>query len=67
MKLDVVRATARLLALDGAVFERVFELREAGRDATLGDAEANELFAEYIAQVERVIESVDKLEASVRM
>src|ERR1700759_933168 len=67
LKRDVVRATARLLALDGSVFERVLELREAGRDATLGDAEANELFAEYIAQVERVIESVDKLEASVRM
>jgi predicted nucleotidyltransferase len=64
LKRDVVRAASRLLGLDGAVFERVFELREAGRDETLGDAEANELFAAYIAQVERVIESVDKLEAS---
>ena len=64
LKRDVVRAASRLLGLDGPVFERVFELREAGRDATLGDAEADELFAAYIAQIERVIESVDKLEAS---
>src|SRR5947209_13808999 len=64
LKRDVVRATARLLGLDGAVFEHVFELREAGGDSSLNDAEANELFAEYIAQVERVIGAVDKLEVS---
>jgi predicted nucleotidyltransferase len=66
MKLDVVRATSRLLGLDGPVFERVFQLRKAGNDSTLGDTEANELFAAYIAQIERVIDSVDKLEASGR-
>src|ERR671932_168694 len=64
LKREVVRATVRLLDLEGAVFERVFELREAGGDATLGEREADELFADYMAQVERVIEAVDALETS---
>ena len=64
LKREVVRACARLLGLDGAVFERVFELREAGDAASLDEREADELFAGYIAQVERVIEAVDALEVS---
>ena len=64
LKREIVRACARLLGLDGAVFERVFELREAGDAASLDEREADELFAGYIAQVERVIEAVDALEVS---
>jgi hypothetical protein len=62
LKLDIVRETVRLLGLDGETFERVFELREAGDARTLEDTEANELFASYMAQVERAIEAVDRLE-----
>jgi len=40
MKQDVVRATARLLGLDAAVFESVFALREAG-DSAPGEREAH--------------------------
>jgi hypothetical protein len=58
-----VRATVRLLGLDGAVFERVFALRE-GSAALSGEREADELFASYMAQVERVIEAVDRLDIS---
>src|SRR2546423_6684945 len=61
LKREVVRACAQLLELDGAVFERVFELREA---ASLGELEADALFAVYLAQVERVIAAVDALEVS---
>jgi hypothetical protein len=64
LKREVVRAAAGLLGLDGAAFERVFELREAVGDATLGEREADELFADYMAQVERVIEAADALEIS---
>jgi len=64
LKREVARATARLLKLDGGVFERVFELREAGDAHALGEREADELFADYMAQVERVIEAVDRLEVS---
>ena len=64
LKREVVRAASRLLKLDGSVFERVFELREAGNAAALGEREADELFGSYLAQVERVIEAVDRLEVS---
>ncbi|HEV2915437.1 MAG TPA: hypothetical protein VGX92_19310 [Pyrinomonadaceae bacterium] len=60
-KRDTVRATVSLLGLDAEPFERIFELRE--RDAEpLTDPEANDLFAAYLAQIDRVIEVVDKIE-----
>lgn len=61
LKQDIVRETARLLGLDAATFERIFELRAAGDASTLDEVEANHLFAVYLAQVERVIEAVDRL------
>jgi pimeloyl-ACP methyl ester carboxylesterase len=64
LKADIVRAAARLLGLDGAVFERVFALREGGGGHAPGEREADELFASYLAQIERVIEAVDRLEVS---
>ena len=64
LKREIVRATARLLGLDGSVFERIFYLREAGEAAALGEREADELFAAYMAQVERVIHAVDLVEVS---
>jgi predicted nucleotidyltransferase len=64
LKRDIVRAAALLLGLDGGVFERIFELREAGAADTLGEREADELFASYLAQIERVIDMVDALEVS---
>jgi predicted nucleotidyltransferase len=57
---DTVRAIVRLLNLDGEPFERIFELREAGAPS-LTEVEANDLFAAYLAQIERVIEVVDKI------
>ena len=60
VKRDVVRATVQQLGLDGAPFERIFSLRETGaRPAT--DAEANDLFAAYLAQIERVVAAVDQM------
>jgi hypothetical protein len=61
-KQDAVRATVKLLRLDGESFEKILELREAGENApSLSDQEANDLFASYLAQLERVIEAVDKM------
>jgi predicted nucleotidyltransferase len=62
LKQEIVRATARLLGLETGVFERIFELRAAGAGASLGEQEADELFASYMAQVERVIDAVDRME-----
>ena len=60
-KADSVRATTRLLGLEGSPFEQIFELRsKAG--STLAETEANTVFSAYMAQIERVIEAVDRLE-----
>jgi hypothetical protein len=62
-KPESVRALVQLLKLEREPFERIFQLRSAGAEtADLTDREANELFAAYLAQIERVIEAVDQLE-----
>ncbi|HEY0003656.1 MAG TPA: hypothetical protein VGB17_02510 [Pyrinomonadaceae bacterium] len=58
-KADCVRATVQLLGLDAEPFERIFELNAKG-SMDLTDAEANELFAAYMMQIEQVIEAVDE-------
>lgn len=60
-KPDCVRATVRRLKLAGEPFERIFALRTKD-DLSLTDHEANELFAAYMAQIERVIEVVDRMD-----
>jgi predicted nucleotidyltransferase len=59
-KADVVRSTVRLLKLDPAPFERVFDLRNDGRSPS-SEKEANDLFALYMFQIEQVVEAVDEL------
>lgn len=59
-KPDVVRATVQLLKLDPTSFEKIFEIRATGeRPAT--DQETNDLFAAYMAEIERVVELVDEM------
>ena len=60
-KQDSVRATVRVLKLDAAPFERIFELRDA-KGSALKDNEGTELFSKYMEQIERVIEAVDRLQ-----
>ncbi len=60
-KPDAVRATAQLLKLDVTPFERIFALRTSG-DTSLDEKAANDLFADYMTQIERVIEAVDRLD-----
>ena len=64
-KRDAVAATASLLGLDGETFERIFALREAGAgdDSSLTERQANDLFASYMLQIERVVEAVDRMPA----
>lgn len=62
-KPDAVRATVELLNLDAAPFERIFALRASG-EANLTEKDANNIFAAYMAQIERVIEAVDRLESA---
>ena len=60
-KPDSVRKTARLLGLDVAPFEQIFAQR-AGTKSKLTEPEADNLFAAYMEQIERVIEAVDRIE-----
>src|ERR1044071_3028853 len=59
-KPDVVRATARLLHLDPAPFERIFEFRASDRLPS-SEKEENDLFGAYLFQIEQVVEAVDQL------
>jgi hypothetical protein len=62
-KADCVRATARLLQLDFAPFERIFDFQVSDR-LPASEKEANELFAAYMFQIAQVVESVDELHRS---
>ena len=64
-KVDCVRETARLLQLDPAPFERIFDFRSDGRLPT-SEKEANNLFGAYLFQIEQVVEAVDELGKSTR-
>lgn len=59
-KPDCVRATAKLLKLDVVPFEKIFEFRTGG-NLPSSEKEANDLFGDYLFQVEQVVEAVDEL------
>jgi len=59
-KREAVRATVRVLGLDGAPFDRIFELES--KDIRLEKQEADNLFGSYLAQLRRVIDAVDQIE-----
>ena len=59
-KPDVVRATAILLKLDPAPFERIFEFRSSDK-LPASEKEANDLFGSYLEQIQLVVEAVDEL------
>lgn len=61
-KLDAVRATVEALGLDGEAFETILDMRATGTEAPeISEHDANDLFSEYLLQLERVIEIVDKM------
>jgi predicted nucleotidyltransferase len=59
-KRDIIAASVRRFHLDDAPFERLFALRESG-DKPSSEREAHELFAAYLAEIEKVIEAVDEM------
>jgi predicted nucleotidyltransferase len=58
-KHEVVALTVEHHGLNGATFEKIFNIRENNFAETLDERSANELFAEYMEQIERVIDAVD--------
>ncbi len=63
-KHEIVALTAEKLQVDGSPFVKIFNIRENNFAKTLDEVSANQLFAEYLEQIENIIEAVDKLEKS---
>ncbi len=63
-KREIVAAIGSKLKIDGAPFEKILDIRENTSSNKLDETSANELFADYLREIEAVIESVDKLEES---
>ena len=60
-KHKIVALTALKLNLDGKPFEKIFNIRENNFAQKLTEVSANELFGEYLEQIEAVIATVDKM------
>ena len=64
-KHEVVAMTIERYGLDGATFEKIFNIRENNFAETLDEVSANDLFADYLVQIERVIDAVDQVGRAV--
>ncbi|HMQ04126.1 MAG TPA: nucleotidyltransferase domain-containing protein [Pyrinomonadaceae bacterium] len=60
-KHEIVAMTVERVGLDGIVFEKIFNIRENNFAARLDEIGANELFGQYMTQIEKVIDSVDSI------
>jgi hypothetical protein len=60
-KPDCVRATVRRFKLEAEPFEKIFSFRARAYTPST-DKETNDIFAAYMAQIERVIEVVDEFD-----
>ena len=59
-KKEIVALTVERYGLDGATFEKIFNIRQDNFANALDEVAANELFADYMEQIERIIDAVDK-------
>ena len=60
-KREIVALTTQYIGIDGAPFEKIFNIRENISTATLDEISANTLFGEYMEQIENVITAVDAI------
>ncbi len=60
-KHEIVALTVHHLGIDGVPFEKIFNIRENNYSGKLDEVEANRLFADYMEQIENVIDSVDAI------
>jgi predicted nucleotidyltransferase len=63
-KREVVAAVVKQLKIDGAPFEKILDIRENNASKMLDETTANQIFTDYMEQVEAVVESVDRLRKS---
>ncbi len=60
-KHEIVALTAQQLKIDGTPFEKIFNIRENNFTPVLDETSANNLFGEYMEQIENVIHAVDSI------
>lgn len=60
----IIEATVKHLKIDAEPFEKIFEIRQNSASNSLNEVSANQLFADYMEQIERVIDAVDKIKKS---
>jgi hypothetical protein len=60
-KHEIVALTVQELGINGNAFEKIFNIRENNFEMALNEVSANELFAEYMEQIENVIAAVDQM------
>ncbi len=58
-KPEIVAETVKHLGIDGTPFEKIFDIRENKHTGNLDEVSANNLFGEYMEQIEKVIDAVD--------
>ncbi len=58
-KHEIIALTAQYLKIDGATFEKIFNIRENNFTEVLDEKSANALFGQYLEQIELVINAVD--------
>jgi predicted nucleotidyltransferase len=60
----IVSITVTKLQINGKPFDKIFDIRENVASPPLDETAANKLFAEYLEQIERVIDAVNEMEKS---
>jgi predicted nucleotidyltransferase len=63
-KHEIVQSVAKNLQIDEKPFEKILSIRENSASNRLNEAEANQLFADYLEQIENVIDVVDNIRKS---
>jgi len=59
-KREVVAMTAQTIGIDGTPFEKIFNIRKDNFAFELDEKAANDLFGEYLIEIEKVIDAVDR-------
>jgi len=63
-KHEIVDQMVNHLEIDGEPFDKIFRIRENDDSVRLDDVSVNRLFADYLKQIEHVIDAVDKMKNS---
>jgi hypothetical protein len=58
---DTLALTVEKLELDGKPLETIYNIRKKNVAAPMDEVAANELFSEYLEQIDRVIEAIDAM------